>query len=45
MYETEQAEYRYPDRKKFSEHLARNGPSAVREFDRAWELWARRTVD
>jgi hypothetical protein len=45
MYETEQAEYRYPDRKKFTEHLARNGPSAAREFDRARELWARRTAD
>ena len=28
-----------------AEHLLRNGPSAAREFDRARELWARRTVD
>jgi len=45
MHQTEQAEYRYPDRKKFTAHLARNGPSAAREFDRARELWARRTAD
>jgi hypothetical protein len=28
-----------------TEHLARNGPSAAREFDRARDLWARRTAD
>lgn len=42
MYETQQAEFRYPDRKRFAEHLLRNGPRAAAEFERAQQLWARR---
>ena len=42
MYETQQAEFRYPDRKRFTEHLLRNGPRAAAEFERAQQLWARR---
>jgi hypothetical protein len=42
MYETEQAEFRYPDRKRFAEHLRRNGPQAVAEFEKAQQLWAQR---
>jgi hypothetical protein len=42
MYETQQAEFRYPDRKRFTEHLRRNGPRAVAEFEKAQQLWARR---
>jgi len=42
MYETQQAEFRYPDRKRFTEHLLRNGPRAAAEFERAQHLWARR---
>jgi hypothetical protein len=42
MYETQQAEFRYPDRKRFTEHLLRNGPRAVAEFEKAQQLWARR---
>lgn len=44
MYETEQIEFRRTDHKKFQEHLHRNGPSAVEEFARAKELWARRAA-
>ena len=42
MYETQQAEFRYPDRKRFMQHLLRNGSRAVAEFEKAQELWARR---
>ena len=42
MYETQQVEFRYPDRKRFAEHLLRNGPRAAAEFERAQQLWARR---
>jgi len=42
MHETQQAEFRYPDRKRFTEHLLRNGPRAAAEFERAQQLWARR---
>ena len=42
MYETQQIEFRYPDRKRFTERLLRNGPRAVAEFEKAQELWARR---
>ena len=42
MYETQQAEFRYPDRKRFMQHLLRNGPRAVAEFETAQQLWARR---
>ena len=44
MYETQQAEFRYPDRKRFMEHLARNGARAVAEFEKAQQLWAQRTA-
>jgi hypothetical protein len=42
MYETQQAEFRYTDRKRFTEHLLRNGPRAVAEFEKAQQLWAER---
>ena len=42
MYETQQAEFRYPDRKRFMQHLLRNGSRAVAQFERAQQLWARR---
>ena len=42
MYETQQAEFRHTDRQRFAEHLLRNGPRAVAEFERAQQLWARR---
>jgi hypothetical protein len=42
MYETQQAEFRYPDRKRFMQHLLRNGPRAAAEFESAQQLWARR---
>jgi len=42
MYETQQTEFCYPDRKRFTEHLLRNGPRAAAEFERAQQLWARR---
>jgi hypothetical protein len=42
MYETEQAEYRLTDRRRFMQDLARNGPRAVAEFERAQAVWARR---
>jgi hypothetical protein len=44
MYETQQAEFRYPDRKRFMQHLLRNGPRAVAEFEKAQQLWAQRTT-
>ncbi len=44
MYETQQIEFRHTDRKRFTEHLLRNGPRAVREFEKAQELWARRSA-
>lgn len=39
-YETEQIEFRNTDHKRFQEHLERNGPRAVTEFDKAKEIWA-----
>ena len=42
MYETQQIEFRHTDRNRFTEHLLRNGPRAMREFEKAQELWARR---
>jgi len=42
MYETQQIELRYPDRQRFTQHLLRNGPRAVAEFENAQELWAQR---
>ena len=44
MYQTQQVEFRYADRRRFNEHLLRNGPRAVREFEKAAELWARRAA-
>jgi hypothetical protein len=44
MYETEQIEIRYADRKRFAEDLLRNGPRAAAEFEKAQELWASRSV-
>jgi hypothetical protein len=41
-YETQQAEFRYPDRKRFTQHLLRNGPRAAAEFEKAQHLWAQR---
>jgi hypothetical protein len=43
-YQTEQIEFRSTDRKRFTEHLRRNGPRAVAEFDNAQKLWAQRTA-
>jgi hypothetical protein len=42
MYETQQAEFRYPDRQRFIQHLLRNGPRAVTEFEKAQKLWSQR---
>jgi len=42
MYETQQAEFRYTDRKRFMRDLLRNGPRAVAEFEKAQQLWAER---
>ena len=44
MYETQQAEFRHTDRKRFTEHLLRNGPRAVAEFEKARERWAHRAA-
>ena len=44
MYETQQAEFRYPDRKRFMQRLLRNGPRAVAEFEKAQQLWAHRAA-
>jgi hypothetical protein len=44
MYETQQAEFRYTDRKRFMQHLLRNGPRAVAEFEKAQHLWAERAA-
>ena len=44
MYETEQIEIRHADRKRFTEHLLRNGPRAAAEFEKAQELWASRSL-
>jgi len=44
MYETQQAEFRYTDRKRFMQHLLRNGPRAVAEFEKAQQLWAGRAA-
>ncbi len=43
-YETQQAEYRYTDRRRFMQHLLRNGPRAVAEFEKAQQLWAGRAA-
>jgi len=42
MYETQQIEFRNADRQRFTEHLRRNGPRAVTEFEKATDLWAHR---
>ena len=42
MYETQQVEFRYADRKRFTERLLRNGPRATAEFAKAQQLWADR---
>jgi hypothetical protein len=44
MYETEQIEFRRADRKRFTEDLRRNGPSAVQEWEKALQLWAGRSA-
>ena len=44
MYETQQIEFRHADRNRFTEHLLRNGPRAAAEFEKAQELWARRSA-
>ena len=44
MYETQQIEFRYTDRKRFMQDLLRNGPRAVAEFEKAQQLWAERAV-
>lgn len=44
MYETQQAEFRYTDRERFMQHLLRNGPRAVAEFETAQQLWAQRAA-
>jgi hypothetical protein len=44
MYETEQVEFRRTDRRRFTEHLKRNGPRAVAEFGKARDIWARRAA-
>ena len=44
MYESQQIEFRYPDRKRFMQRLLRNGPRAVAEFEKAQELWAHRAA-
>jgi len=44
LYETQQAEFRYTDRQRFMQHLLRNGPRAVAEFDKARQLWAGRSL-
>jgi hypothetical protein len=44
LYETQQAEFRYTDRKRFMRDLARNGPRAVAEFEKAQQLWAGRAA-
>ena len=38
MYQTQQVEFRQTDRARFTEHLRRNGPSAVTEFERARQI-------
>jgi hypothetical protein len=42
MYQTQQVEFRRTDRTRFMQHLGRNGPRAVTEFENAQKLWARR---
>jgi hypothetical protein len=44
MYETQQAEFRYTDRDRFMQHLLRNGPRAMAEFENAQQLWTRRAM-
>jgi len=41
-FETQQTEFRHSDRARFTEHLRRNGPHAVHEFEHAQQIWARR---
>jgi hypothetical protein len=43
MYETQQIEFRHTDRKRFTEHLLRNGPRAAAEFEKAQEVWVGRS--
>lgn len=43
MYRTEQVEFRRTDRQRFTEHLLRNGPRAAQEFEKAAEVWGRRS--
>jgi hypothetical protein len=43
-YESQQIEFRYPDRKRFMQRLRRNGPRAVAEFEKAQERWAHRAA-
>jgi hypothetical protein len=42
MYETQQIEFRYPNRQRFMQHLVRNGPRAAAEFEKAQKFWAQR---
>jgi hypothetical protein len=44
MYETQQIEFRHADRRRFTDQLLRNGPRAAAEFEKAQELWARRSA-
>jgi hypothetical protein len=44
MYQSQQIEFRYPDRKRFMHRLLRNGQRAVAEFEKAQELWAHRAA-
>ena len=44
MYETHQAEFRSTDRKRFMQHLLRDGPRAVAEFEKAQQMWAERAA-
>ncbi|MDR2985297.1 MAG: hypothetical protein LBV34_10695 [Nocardiopsaceae bacterium] len=44
MYETQQIEFRDTDRQRFMQHLLRNGPRAVAEFDKARHLWSGRAA-
>src|SRR5690348_5977333 len=44
MYETQQAVFRYTDRKEFMRHLQRDGTRAVAAFEKARQLWAGRAA-
>src|SRR5260370_42516447 len=43
-YETQQIEFRYTDRNRFTEHLLRNGRRAAAEFEKAQKPRARRAA-